>query len=127
MFKVFSNIPDGIYDGCFTVFIGEHAKMEKWLGKRYPGVSISDDNNLGESFIIESKDKIIVNVIWLQKYNHSLSDQGVLVHELLHYTIRELKHRGFILNNGSEEAYTYFLESVYKNALERLNKKAKKK
>jgi hypothetical protein len=127
MFKVFSNIPDGIYDGCFTVFIGEHAKMEKWLGKRYPGVSISDDNNLGESFIIESKDKIIINVIWLQKFNHSIYDQGVLVHELLHYTLRELRHRGFILNNGSEEAFTYFLESVYKNALERLNKKTKKK
>ncbi|MHB8581032.1 MAG: hypothetical protein ACYDA4_14405 [Ignavibacteriaceae bacterium] len=126
MFKVFQNIPDGIYDGCFTVFIGEHDKMGKWLGKRYPGVSISDDDNFGESFALESKDKIMVNVIWLQKYNRSLSDQGVLVHELLHYTIGELKRRGFSLNSGSEEAYTYFLESVYKNALERLNKKTKK-
>ncbi len=78
------------------------------------------------TFALESKDKIMVNVIWLQKYNHSLSDQGVLVHELLHYTIGELKRRGFSLNSGSEEAYTYFLESVYKNALERLNKRTRK-
>jgi hypothetical protein len=44
MFKVFQNVPDGIYDGCFTIFIGEHNKMEKWLEKKYPGVSISDNH-----------------------------------------------------------------------------------
>ena len=101
--------------------------MENNLAISYKGVSVPDEGNLGEFFTLENPDKRIVNVIWLEKYKNSLFDQGVLVHELQHYTIRELKRRGFTLNTGSEEAYTYFLESVYKNALSKLTKGLKNK
>lgn len=125
MFKKILNIPDGVYGGCFSLFIGDHSILEKYLSKYYPGVIVDDEGNLGEFFSLENKDKRTVNCIWLEKFDRSLFSQGVLVHELQHYTIRELKRRGFHLNEGSEEAYTYFLESVYKQALSKLMKKKK--
>lgn len=123
MLKTYKNIPDGMFGGCFTLFVGEHKDLDKILKKAYNVELDSSGNSWGEFFTLQNKDKSIVNCIWLSEYKNDKFFNGVLIHELLHLTISELKRRGFSLNSGSEEAYTYFIESVFKQAYDILNKK----
>ena len=52
-------------------------------------------------------------IIWLERY-----DINVLVHELLHFTFQVLGDRGIKYCEESEEAFTYFLQGIFKRVTE---------
>lgn len=54
-----------------------------------------------------------VYLIWMPVMPEQIAQYGVLVHEIFHFVCRFLSERGLVMNDSSEEAYTYLAEYVY--------------
>lgn len=54
-----------------------------------------------------------VYLIWMPEIPEKIAQYGVLVHEILHFVYRFLAERGMVMNDSSEEAYTYLAEYTF--------------
>lgn len=58
-------------------------------------------------------------LIWVKNYPSTITDLTVLLHEIHHITNMILWDRGLELTKDSEEAFTYLLEFITKEALQK--------
>ena len=58
--------------------------------------------------------------IGILKYSTKEKQRACLAHECLHLTFYVMRHVGVPLTSDSEEAFTYFFDSVYGKALKAL-------
>lgn len=52
------------------------------------------------------------HVLWVEKFDWTIAEQALLLHEILHLCFQVLRDRGFILVKESEEAYTYYTQDI---------------
>ncbi len=62
-------------------------------------------------FIYFEKDGIYL--LWMPEIPEKIAHYGVIVHEIFHFVYRFLAERGLVMNDSSEEAYTYLAEYVF--------------
>lgn len=120
-------IPIDIYKRCIYVFIGTLDEFKAWVNGYFDDESekefcevvsrYKDDKSMA-SFHYDGNNG--QGVILIPAFPKSPKEYAALVHELLHATF-------FILNycnveyayDGNNEAYTYLLEHLTRNALEK--------
>ena len=117
-----------------TIWLIVDCTQEKMLDVVHKQFKIADKQEPcrganGRSICLEDKDAgLLVHIIWLEHYAHSVSEFGLLVHELLHLTFGVLDDLGFELHDSSEEAYTYYMQHLTMQCLKKLcRKKLRKK
>lgn len=118
----------------FDLFIGERAKMISYWKRKLKWPDLEDPNSPfdnGSYFNLENeKQGRRYRVIWLEKFDWSVRDQGLLVHEMLHLVLAVFNDKGIPINKDNEESMTYTLEWCVETVfwkLRNLNPKHKKK
>lgn len=113
-------IKDSMYDVSLWVIVGEKQACYNYFKKKYKSDwdSIMDNESLGV-FIPEPG---VGYFIWLPFYSNKLGTQAVIVHECLHLVMSVFRKMGISLVEESEEAYTYYLEHIYKQIVTKLSK-----
>lgn len=104
----------------------QNPELKKFIKKEFPGATIHEDLDdggfAGRCFEILDKDGDEVGfVIALRDWDGDPEDYSVLAHECLHAVHYCLSNRGLKLNNKSEEAYCYLLDSLLRRCAEFLN------
>lgn len=61
--------------------------------------------------------------IALKEYDNSPKKHSILIHELLHVVLEVLRSRNIVETNDSTEVYTYFMEWLTEETMEKINKK----
>lgn len=109
-------LPENVYQVPinFLVSTDRHAVIE-WLEKNYRKGEKTDYAFLSESakghFLWEQGHTQAV--VWI----HDPDDIPCLSHELIHYTIAVLEHRGVPITEQCSEAFTYLHQSVLTHAM----------
>ena len=102
-------VRDDIYFHDLTVAICKYDKANKYL-KRF-GID-EDDLDLkecsGKTFFLDSGRC----GIWIDGFNWLVAEQGLLMHEILHYCFAVFRDLPIEIDGGSEEAFTYYVQSV---------------
>lgn len=60
------------------------------------------------------------NYIWLESFDWSIGDQGILHHEIFHCTSYILRNLGMDLSNDSDEAFAYYHQMLTMETLNAL-------
>ena len=121
-------IPVDIYKRCIYVFIGTLEELRTWIKKEYCDSSEEDFVSMVMSLKEEEVGMASFNwetnngtgVILLPEYPESPKEIAALTHELLHATffILDMCHVDYN-SSGSNEAFTYLMEYLTRNGLEK--------
>ena len=67
--------------------------------------------------------------IWVEKFEWRISEYAILTHEINHLVFRAMKDIGMEFCDGSEEAYTYYIQRITTDILIKIDQyeKIKKK
>lgn len=121
-------IPCDIYKRGISVFIGGLDDFKAWVKKEYTDDSEQEfvsmvmelnEGNVGmASFNYDNQNG--QGVILVPKFPDTPKEYAALVHELLHATFHILNfcHVDYTID-GSNEAFTYLMEHLTRNALEK--------
>lgn len=110
----------GTFDYCVNVIISKD--LERCAGyvnskhERPDYYTPADFNCLGKVFFSSS----YCPVLWLPTLPVSVSEQGTLIHELLHIVFDTANWAGVTYSSSSEEVYTHLLKYLYKQFYEQL-------
>ena len=109
-------IPENIYQVPINLLVSTDKKaVVEWLEKNYHKGEESDYAFLSDSanghFLWEKGNRQVV--IWIKDPN----DIPCLSHEIIHYVIAVLEHRGVPLTEHCSEAFTYFHQSILTHAM----------
>lgn len=120
---VLLNIPVEMYTCNLLVFIGPKEEFKNWVKKRYnwiPNLDEPDDKKVATGGRYYEPFEEAPFLIYLEDFGWYIDEQVALTHELLHFVIYLLHDRGFTLNQGSQEAYTYLLTDVQRKVWNKL-------
>jgi hypothetical protein len=59
-------------------------------------------------------------IVWLEKFENTIEDIRVLSHEILHIAFNLYDYMNAIIDNTNQEAFIYFYERLFEQALEKL-------
>ena len=120
-------IPCDIYKRGISVFIGNLDEFKAWVKKDYTDeeehefvdmvMGLKEENCGMASFNYDNRNG--QGVILIPKYPDSPKERAALAHELLHATFHILNfcHVDYTYD-GNNEAFTYLMEHLTRNALE---------
>jgi len=83
-------------------------EYDRHIALQFNGIAPVKPKSDGTFEIYEKKGQD-VGVIWLS----AKADMSHLVHECFHAAYHFLTNRGLCLNDGSDEAYAYFLQYIF--------------
>lgn len=125
-------IEDEIYHKNFHLFVNVPRIMFKtWLLEVHEKEGMLDDlkEKLGDANGAVVWDYAPFYYVWVEKFDWSIEDQGVLVHELSHFVDFVLTNAGISIGKKNTEVRAYYLEYIFKRVYEKLkplhSKKAK--
>lgn len=99
------------------------ATLKKWIEKQFKIPYKNDKSFNGRCLeVVDAENVPLANVIALAGWDVNPKWISVLAHEALHCTDQVLSERGIRLTQDSDEAYTYFHESIMRRCLEFLMK-----
>lgn len=104
-----------IYKDTLFVFFGskkdcQYALIKNGMCEEEARCFNPSDTSQGY-FIYFEKDGVYL--IWMPEMPEKIAHYGVLVHEIFHFVYRFLAERGLVMNDSSEEAYTYLAEYTF--------------
>ena len=109
---------------CFLIVHPSRLELEDYVYRTY-GVRLATGSYdaTGAFFTIEHPEKKhILNFLWLEKFDWSIPDQGILHHELMHMTFEIMRIVGIDLCKESEEAFTHVHARLVMESLHHLKK-----
>ena len=112
-----------MYTCRLYIFIGPKEEFKGWIKKKYgwiPNLDESEDSSVTTGGRYYEPFQGAPFIIFMEDFGWYISDQVNLTHELLHFVIHLLGDRGFSLNSGSQEAYTYLLTDVQRKVWNKL-------
>ena len=121
-------IPIDIYKRCIYVFIGTLGEFKSWVKATYTNdeekefvemvLRLTEDSIGMASFNWDSNGG--TGAVLIPKMPKNPKETAALIHELMHATfwILDLCHVDYD-PNGSNEAFTYLMEHLTRNALEK--------
>ena len=108
-------------------------EFESWIAKKYGVEKEIKSKNIAQLSTLIKEDRTRHYYIWIENFDWYIWQQEAIAHEVLHFTFKVLKHLGIEYCENSEEAYTYYFESIMIEILDKLKdrnphiKKHKKK
>ena len=125
-------IPIDIYKRCIYIFIGSLDEFKLWVKNTY---TYDEEKQFVEMVLRLTKDSIGMasfnwdsaggtGVVLIPKMPKTPKETAALIHELMHATfwVLDFCHVDYD-PNGSNEAFTYLMEHLTRNALEKENYK----
>jgi hypothetical protein len=112
-------LKDPVYDNAiWFVYNCTHEEFNDWCASKFK-ISILDDEEkptagLCRELICKNG---IAYAIWIKYIVEDIYAMGLVVHELFHMVIMVMRNIGMELNGGSEEAFSYYFEYLYKQIL----------
>ena len=90
-------------------------EMENYLGRKLKDKLLKVGNNRISNgcFFTLQKDDNQIRVIWIKKFDWSVSSQAVLAHELLHFILAVMDYKDIPISKKNEETMTYYFQSYY--------------
>ena len=67
-----------------------------------------------------------IHFIYLQKFTWRICDYGLLAHEILHCVCSVFESIGIGMHNKSEEAWAYYMQHLYTDAVGKIKDKLEK-
>ena len=129
-------IQDEMYHNDFTLYVNcSGQELADYIKEKYKVLDFKVPPADGQYCNIEERDKEkgshrFIRLVWIKTFNWTVVEQGLLVHELLHYVFDNLDLIGMKPTDSSEEAYTYYLQHIIQQCyqeLKKLHPKYKKK
>lgn len=115
-------IPDSVYSRKIVLVVGDPEVCRQRVEKRFNAdIDTIDESNHG-CFVRIADNKRSTYLMWLRRFDGGAQDVSVLAHEVLHLTFSVMKCVGIKFNSGSEEAFTYYLDSIVKHSMLALKK-----
>ncbi len=104
-----------IYKDTLFVFFGSKQDCQQALIKNgmceEEALCFKPSETTQGYFIYFEKDGVYL--IWMPEIPEKIAHYGTLVHEIMHFVYRFLAERGLVMNDSSEEAYTYLAEYAF--------------
>ena len=104
-----------IYKDALFVFFGSKQDCQQALIKNgmceEEAMCFKPSDTTQGYFIYFEKDGVFL--LWMPEIPEKIAHYGVLVHEIFHFVYRFLGERGLVMNDSSEEAYTYLAEYTF--------------
>lgn len=112
--------PNDVYFVSVVLVIGTWKEYQNWVEKKFGVPPIKNNFYTGYHSIFYNKDNATVSTIWMPKYEHTISDMGILCHESAHSAMRILERTGVKIDGENHEAFTYLQEDIFTKALQAL-------
>lgn len=103
-----------IKDDTYNRKIWVYGGTEKELSRAFPNGW--DNATLGRFTAIDENDGEETLYVGVLRHGTAARRRGVLAHECLHTTFYVMQLVGVTLCDNSEEAFTYFFDSLYRKA-----------
>ncbi len=121
-----AKIKDKYYEQNIWVIVGEKELFKKYVSRKYkmPDLSWIDEKGRdGDAKTITLQHgEAVHTIVWIVTFKWKVFEMGLLVHELLHVVTKTLKDIGFKFSEDSEEAYTYYLQTLTQDVFWKLRK-----
>ena len=116
---IYFQMHPGTFDHCINVIISEDLdECASFVNKKFETVGFSRDDFQAQGKVFMSSP--YCPILWLPRKPISISEQGTLIHELLHLVFTVTDWAGIRLSPDSEEVYTHLLKYFYKQFYEKL-------
>ena len=115
----YKKLVDSVYDRDIYFILSSQELASKFVASRFETPPFPEDDSDGES--VETEEGKFL--IWIEPYDDSPEWYAVLTHEVMHTTFEILKSIGISLRDESEEAYTYYADSLIRQAIKFARKK----
>jgi hypothetical protein len=124
-------IEDEIYHKTFHLLVNvKKEKFKNWLIEVHGELSEATKEQFKDSKAMMVWEYAPYYYLWIEKFDWSIEDQGVLVHELSHFADYVLNNAGISIGIENTEVKSYYLEYLFKkiyNKLKSLHPNKKKK
>ena len=106
------------------LFIGNSEQFFNYWQPMVEGEFDKEDIGLSDGAIYELrlKNNEYIRIMWLSRFNGSIYDHGLLVHEVTHLVLRTLRDKGIPVDIKNEELVAYYIEHFYKTYANKLKK-----
>lgn len=123
-------IEDEVFNRKIYVVVGDPEKSRNHLKRKFKLSyedcdSISKENDGCYFSVTNHKSQRKVFVIWVKNFRNTPGDIAVVAHEILHLTFAVMCYIGVKISDDSEEAFTYYMDSILKKVLLKLSKKSR--
>ena len=106
----FFEIEDEIYHKNFHLVVNVSKKrFEKWVSKYHKDKIVLHDS---KAAVLWDYDPYYY--VWLESFDWSIEDQGVMVHELNHFVDFVLSNAGISIGKKNTEVRAYYFEYIFK-------------
>lgn len=116
-------ITDDIYHKNFHLLVNVPRKMFKtWLLEVHEkeGMLEDLDEKLSDAKAAVIWDYAPFYYVWIEEFNWSVEQQGVLVHELSHFVDFVLTNAGISIGHENTEVRAYYLEYIFNKVWDKL-------
>lgn len=115
-------IEDEMYSIPFHIIVGDKEYYKKIIEKKFDCRMEVSDNQGGETMVLDSKDGGIIITIWFPRLDFTISNHGVIAHELLHATFQASRMIGIKFDFENQEPIVYYFEYLFERTTEKLMK-----
>jgi|TARA_R100000501_G_C2555971_1_gene68599 hypothetical protein len=115
-----------MYDQNFRLIIGgTEQELCDYLNKKYK-VEVEPLYASAKQLTVHLPNGDQKEYIWIEKFDWTVADQGLLTHELFHYAMTILNKLGINYTADSEEAFAYYLQYIFCQTWSKLKPRFKK-
>jgi hypothetical protein len=115
-------LEDSVYKRHVEIVVCSDAEFNDLTEELYDDKAGVDSNDFA-SFYSTPTGRTTHYYIWLSTFRNTPRDIAHLCHEVLHLTFEVMRYVGLKHTVASEEAYTYYFDSMLKQALQFLRRK----
>ena len=117
-------LTDSVYRRSITLVVSTPDEFNRFIEKRHKDNPNALNKDAGMHFSIwpGKKQVYCYHYIWLNGWRGTTTQTAFLHHEVNHLSYKVLRYLGMRLTEASEEAYTYYSESLFRQALQFLRR-----
>lgn len=112
-------LQDSVYDRHIFFIVGNAEECNKVIYKKWLLKNAFDDNDDACMLTLEVEKESNKRIMWFKKLSKKPDDIGCVAHECLHVVMSVVRAVGMKPTHDSEEALTYYIESLVKQIYER--------
>lgn len=111
-------LSEPVFNSNLTVFYNTSQEEGKKAIEKCVGGQITFNSEWDGAFYGKERD----GYIWIEEFDNTIEDIGLLSHEILHFTFHSLGNIGLDVSPESDEAYTYFFQYYQGRLLKKMLK-----
>lgn len=117
------NIKDPIYKAPLVLYVGDAVKCEKYIAQKFHAQIAIEGHSYGMcTFKIVGDNGYYANYIWMPRWKNNVEYISMLAHEMIHVMCNTFDRVGINIDNNNDEPAAYYMELLFKTALNKLNK-----